>query len=148
IEPYCEPDRYNGRVGRGYRISSLYFDSPDLAFFRAKERSHHDRVKLRARVYDDVGPVNLEIKRKRGDVVWKQRAAVPRECWVDSAQGFSPRPLDHAKQEAALQRFANLFTQFACEPKLMVEYEREAYASRTGEYARVTFDRHIRAYAT
>lgn len=148
IAPYCDPDPYNGRTGRGYTISSLYFDSPDLAFFRAKERSDHDRLKLRARVYDATGPVHLEIKRKRGDVVWKQRAAVPRASWVESAQGFSPEPLPDPKQEAALQRFAALFAQFCAEPKLMVEYEREAYASRTGEYARITFDRHIRAHPT
>jgi hypothetical protein len=148
IAPHCTADPYNGRAGRGYHISSLYFDSPDLAFFRAKERSHHDRVKLRARIYDDVGPVNLEVKRKRGDVVWKQRAAVPREGWIDAARGFSATPARDRRQAEALERFARLFAEYCVEPRLMVEYEREAYASVTGEYARVTFDRHVRSYAT
>jgi hypothetical protein len=148
IEPHCAPDAYNGSSGRGYPIASLYFDSTDLAFFRAKEHGHHDRFKLRARTYGPTGNVNLEVKRKRGDVVWKQRAGVPRECWIDAANGFSPVAMKDARQEEALERFATLLTQYQAEPKLMVEYEREAYASRTGEYARVTFDRHVQVYAT
>ena len=92
--------------------------------------------------------MNLEIKRKRGDVVWKQRAAVPPEHWIDAAGGFCPVALKDARQAEALERFATLLAQYGGEPKLMVEYQREAYAASTGEYARVTFDRHIQAYAT
>jgi hypothetical protein len=148
IEPHCEADSHNGRSGRGYPISSLYFDSHDLAFFRAKERSHHDRFKLRARTYQVGGQVNLEIKRKRGDVVWKQRAAVSPDHWIDAAKGFAPGPLKDKRQDEALERFACMLAQYGAEPKLVVEYDREAYAARTGEYARVTFDRHVRVHAT
>jgi hypothetical protein len=148
VELHCEPDAHNGLTGRGYPISSLYFDSPNLAFFRAKEHGHHDRFKLRARTYGRGGLVNLETKRKRGDVVWKQRAAVRPEHWVDAANGFCPVRLKDARQEEALERFATLFAQYSCEPKLMVEYQREAWAARTGEYARVTFDRHVQSYPT
>ncbi len=148
VEAHCDPDPYNGDDGQGYPIFSLYFDSPDLAFFRAKENGHHDRFKLRARTYGPTGAVNLEVKRKRGDVVWKQRAAVPREHWKDAAAGFCPVPMANPRQEEALERFATLMAQYAAEPKLMVEYHREAYAARTGEYARVTFDRHVQVYAT
>ncbi len=148
IAPFCEPDPYNGSFGRGYYIGSLYFDSPDLAFYRAKERRDQDRLKLRARVYDDTGHVSLEIKRKRGDVVWKQRALVTREGFMDAAQGFGRTVSGSARQEEVLERFAHTFAQFGAEPKLMVEYEREAYASQMDAYARVTFDRAITAYAT
>jgi hypothetical protein len=148
VELHCDPDDHNGLHGRGYPISSLYFDGPDLVFFRAKEHGHHDRFKLRARTYGHGGPVNLEIKRKRGDVVWKQRAAVAPEHWIDAANGFAPAKLKDARQDEALERFATLLVQYSAEPKLMVEYAREAYAARTGEYARVTFDRHVQSYAT
>ncbi len=148
VLPFCDPDPYNGRFGRGYYIGSLYFDSPDFAFYRAKERRDHDRLKLRARVYDEAGPVSLEIKRKRGDVIWKQRAAVPREVFMDSALGYGPTVSGSPRQEQVLERFAGTLAKYGAEPKLMVEYEREAYASRMDAYARVTFDRKVTVYPT
>ncbi len=146
IAPFCEPDPYNGTRGSGYYIGSLYFDSPDLAFYRAKERRDQDRLKLRARVYDQTGDVSLEIKRKRGDVVWKQRVRVPRASWAEAAQGFGHSSAGTRWQEDVLERFAHTFAQFGAEPKVMVEYEREAYASELDAYARVTFDRNVTAY--
>jgi hypothetical protein len=143
IVPYCEPDSFNPAGGGGYTIRSLYLDSPSLYCFRAKERGDHDRFKLRARVYDALGPVHLEVKRKRGDVVWKERAAVPRDLWVDSAQGFSGK----TRSPRALTRFARLVADLGAEPRMMVDYEREAFASRYDGYARVTFDRRLLACA-
>jgi hypothetical protein len=145
IVPHCDPDLFNGTVGRGYSIRSLYLDSPGLYCFRAKERGDHDRFKLRARVYDPHGQVHLEIKRKRGDVVWKERAAIPRERWAEAAQGWRTPP---TKSPRALERFARLLTSLGAEPRMMVDYEREAYASHHDSYARVTFDRHVMAAAT
>jgi len=142
ISPYCLADEHNQQTGGGYSIRSLYLDSPSLACFRAKERSDPDRVKLRARVYDAAGPVSLEIKRKRGDVVWKERASVPRKDWAEYAQGFGPE-LKRGAQ--ALERFTRLAAELAAEPKVLIDYEREAYASSYDGYARVTFDRKIRS---
>jgi len=141
ILPYCEADPFNGTCGRGYRIRSLYFDSPSLVCFRAKERGDSDRFKLRARVYDATGSVSLEVKRKRGDVVWKARSAVPRDIWAEAAQGWV---VPKVKNPRALERFARLFAEFGAEPKIIVDYQREAYASREDGYARVTFDRNVR----
>jgi VTC domain len=145
ILPYCDRDAYNGTCGRGYKIRSLYFDSPSLACFRAKERGDGDRFKLRARVYDARGAVSLEVKRKRGDVVWKARSAVPRDIWAEAAQGWV---VPKVKNPRALERFARLFAEIGAEPKIMVDYEREAFASRVDGYARVTFDRNVRYCAT
>lgn len=147
IAAYTEPDRYNAGHGRGYRITSLYFDSPSLAFYRAKERGDTDRLKLRARVYDLDGPVSLEIKRKRGDVVWKRRAQVDPGAWHDAAQGFFDEGKYGDRQRQALENFAQLYAQFACEPKLLVSYEREAFSSPVDHYARVTFDRRVQCHS-
>jgi hypothetical protein len=141
VLPYCDGDSFNGTCGRGYKIRSLYFDSPSLVCFRAKERGDGDRFKLRARVYDSTGPVSLEVKRKRGDVVWKARSAVPRDIWVDAAQGWV---VPKVKNPRALDRFARLFAEIAAEPKILVDYEREAFSSREDGYARVTFDRNVK----
>src|SRR3954447_17467769 len=143
--PYCQPDKFNRGVGLGYTIRSLYLDSATLACFRAKERSDHDRLKLRARVYDEYGAVHLEIKRKRGDVVWKERASVPRDQWAEAAQGWGGVDGRHG---AAQDRFARLVAELGAEPKVLIDYEREAFASWADSYARVTFDRRITAIMT
>jgi hypothetical protein len=148
ILPFCVPDKHNGRFGRGYWISSLYFDSPRLAFFRANERADGDRFKLRARIYELGGDVHLEIKRKRGDVVRKERVIVSDSDWVDATQGFGRPRYEGPKQERTLGSFAQLLAQYGAEPKVVVEYEREAYVSPRGEYARVSFDRRVSYFST
>jgi len=148
IQPFCVPDEHNGRMGRGYWISSLYFDSPRLAFFHANERADPDRFKLRARVYEPGGDVHLEIKRKRGDVVRKDRVIVENADWVDATRGFGRPRYEGASQERVLASFAQLLAQYGAEPRMVIEYEREAYASPRGEYARVSFDRRVSYFLT
>jgi hypothetical protein len=148
VAAFCTPDKHNGRRGRGYWISSLYFDSPTLSFFRANEREDGDRFKLRARIYQPGGDVHLEIKRKRGDVVRKDRVIVADDGWADAACGFG-RPLHgSASQERKLTSFAQLVAQYGAEPRMVVEYEREAYGSPDAEYARVSFDRKVAYFPT
>jgi hypothetical protein len=148
ILPFCVPDPHNGRFGRGYWISSLYFDSPRLACFRANERADGDRFKLRARIYELGGDVHLEIKRKRGDVVRKSRVIVRDTDWVDATHGFGRPRYEGPKQERTLESFAQLLAQYGAEPQVIIEYEREAYISPRGEYARVSFDRKISYFST
>ncbi len=148
IVPFCVPDPHNGRLGHGYWISSLYFDSPRLTFFRANERADGDRFKLRARIYELGGDVHLEIKRNRGDVVRKDRVIVAHAEWVDATHGFGRPLFDKPSQVRTLGSFAQLLAQYGAEPQVIVEYEREAYASPRGEYARVSFDRRISYFPT
>ncbi len=145
VAPYCRPDKHNGLAGLGYPITSLYFDTPTLMFHRTKLRGDPDRMKLRARVYDQTGPVHLEIKRKNVDVVHKTRVAVARDGWERAVAGYG-QPLQEGPQgREHLDAFAHLAAQSGAEPQLLVYYEREAYASDVDHYARVTFDRNIRA---
>jgi hypothetical protein len=148
ILPFCAPDEHNGRSGRGYWISSLYFDSPRLAFFRANERADPDRFKLRARIYKPGGDVHLEIKRKRGDIVRKDRVVVAESGWVDATNGFGTPRYEGQSQERTLSSFAQLLAQYGAEPKMVIEYEREAYVSPSAEYARVSFDRKVSYFLT
>lgn len=137
----CEADK---AAGGGYPVTSLYFDSPGMAFHLAKLRNAPDRFKLRARVYGASSPVFLEVKRKVGDVVIKRRVVVAREGWADSAVGFG-EPLDGtARSRELLEQFAVLLARTGAEPRLLVDYVREAYASSVDRYARVTFDRVLR----
>lgn len=146
ILPYCEPDRTEGDGhGCGYGVLSLYFDTPTLAFHRARLDDDEERLKLRVRRYDGGGATFLEIKRKRGAIIVKRRAAVAPEDWplaVDARAG----PLQpSAVAEQTIQSFATLRARTGAEPRLLVHYLREAYASTVDRYARVTFDRAMRA---
>lgn len=134
IEPWCVPDAYNGP--RGYMISSLYLDSPTLEFHRARLRNDRDRLKLRIRTYESTGPAQLEIKRKVGKIIAKERTAVARDALL----------VENGDDEIA-DLFHTLRHRTGAEPRLTVRYLREAWTSRVDSYARVTFDRNILAAA-
>jgi hypothetical protein len=50
----------------GYRVCSLYLDTPDLALYRRTTEGIKNRYKLRIRFYDDAreSPAFLEIKKR------------------------------------------------------------------------------------
>lgn len=145
IAPYCVSDSHNDiqTNGRrpGYPISSLYLDSPGLAFHRAKERGDSERLKLRVRTYEGSPIASLELKRRVSEVIDKTRVVVERDQAERAAQGM----VDPEDPEARrfLMRFARIAAESGAEPTLHVRYEREAYISTVDDYARVTFDRRI-----
>jgi hypothetical protein len=70
---------------------------------------------------------------------------VARAAWADAALGLG-QPLDgSARSQRTLDDFAALRARTYAEPRLLVHYVREAYASVVDGYARVTFDRDLRA---
>ncbi len=144
LSTVCHPDRFAGPTGR-YRVRSLYFDTLDRQLFWANQREARDRFKVRARSYPGrEGPVFLEVKRRVGDVIVKSRAAVPEASWRDAAKGrglelVAPHALPHA------EAFALRVERHHLEPALLVDYEREPFTSEVDGYARVTFDRDVRA---
>jgi hypothetical protein len=143
VDGTCLPDKFTKKAGLGYPLTSLYFDTASLAFHGARLRNDPDRFKLRARVYDDVGPVQLEVKRKVGEVIHKTRVAVARDGWAEAARGHG-RPLeDGPRNRKFLSSFAHLLAQSGAEPSLLVHYDREAFVSTVDKYARVTFDRRV-----
>ncbi len=138
--PWCVPDRHNPSGGGGYPISSLYLDSPGLEFHKARARGDADRIKLRIRTYGAAQDAHLEIKRKVGKIVHKHRVAVPRVQAADIARG-------RGGTGEAVERFQLLAGRYGAIPKVTVFYEREAWVSTVDDYARITFDRRIRARA-
>ena len=150
IAPYCQPDKHSQLPARdrggnaGYEISSLYLDTPGLAFHRAKERGDPDRIKLRVRTYSPTSTATLEIKRRRSDIIDKTRGVVDRWLVERAASGM----LDEASSSPFFQDFASVVATSGASPRLTVRYEREAYESIVDEYARVTFDRRIRTVPT
>ena len=75
------PDTHDG--ARGYRIVSLYYDSPGLDFFWAKTDGIKFRRKLRLRLYPDQSDIErttrgmVEIKQRINRTVQKRRLELP-----------------------------------------------------------------------
>ena len=91
---YCVPDLIAADIlgaARGHlvaeplapgphqRVTSLYFDTPDLTFLRWHRERAGDRYKVRIRRYGELPAATLyaELKSKSGSVVRKERDAFP-----------------------------------------------------------------------
>jgi hypothetical protein len=146
LSTVCQPDRFAAPTGR-YRVRSLYFDTLDRQLFWANQREARDRFKVRVRNYPGrEGPVFLEVKRRVGDVIVKSRASVPAASWREVARGRGLEEVPaYARPHA--EAFALRVERHHLEPALLVDYEREPFTSQVDGYARVTFDRDVRAQA-
>jgi len=134
IQAYCSPDPLGAD---GYTIHSLYYDTVDLAFFRANKLKQQWRHKPRVRIYDTnaTGPVYLEVKSKEGDIVSKVRQRIEPARWPSVLD--APGPLHD-------QGFCELVRRTGAVPTLHVRYHRTAWVSDVDVYGRVTFDRRLR----
>lgn len=138
----CRLDEH-AKAGGSYAIRSLYLDTDRYQLYWANEREQRDRFKARIRTYPGKpAPIFFEVKRRVGDVIVKTRAAVPEPLWkqafADPAKVSLP---PHAKK--GLERFYMLAQTYHLRPRVLVEYDREAYVSVVDNYARLTFDRRV-----
>jgi SPX domain protein involved in polyphosphate accumulation len=146
----CKLDKHAGE-SRSYTIRSLYFDTDRYHLYWANEREQRDRFKVRARTYPGkAAPVFLEVKRRVGDVILKTRAALPEDLWREALSSTPGAALARIEEAARIKkgglgalRIAELVHTYHLAPRLLVEYDREAYESVLDNYARLTFDRRI-----
>jgi hypothetical protein len=153
VRSYLEADEHaEGKPNFSYAIHSLYLDSERLSFFWHTVSGNKNRFKLRLRFYDDApdSPVFFEIKRREGDVIRKQRAAVRRDAVAGLLVGQLPHAGDlfraDAKSEANLREFCRLMQPFNARPTARVSYWREAWVSPDNDDLRITLDREIRCW--
>lgn len=62
--------------GDGYRLCSLYFDTPELQALQANADGDYFHLKFRVRAYAEGDELYYEIKYKLGDVIFKRRRAL------------------------------------------------------------------------
>ncbi len=120
---------------RGCDYHSTYFDTDDLALYRAAVQGRRERYKVRSRSYGDAGPCFLEVKAKgpRGANV-KSRIDYCRA----RRSGITPDGYDFVEQATGDHGLAS-----ELRPVMDTEYTRSTLidpAART----RLTFDRHLR----
>jgi hypothetical protein len=144
LDELARPDDHGGT--RGYRVASLYYDSPGLDFYWAKIEGIRFRRKLRLRVYPDEGgrPPEaglVEIKQRMNRTVQKRRLFLPLDEAARLCAGELPaRPLDDADHQVASE-VCYLVQAMHLQPTCITSYRRVAYVGgRYDQGLRVTLD--------
>lgn len=143
LDPYCED-----LPQFCYQVRSIYLDTPRDRFYFEKLDGHRNRKKLRIRVYNEQGSsafAFLEIKRKRDDGVYKERARVA----LDQIEGLLnggdfPAP-QAGPRSVPVSKFVYLVKTLNLTPRVLITYDREAYFGKDDDDVRVTFDLHPRS---
>lgn len=142
----------------GYQVCSVYVDSSNAILCGQTLKGHRNRFKLRVRIYDDnpEHPAFVEIKRRDGHVVKKQRAMVDRQAatqilagerraYLPLAEGSFGNANPFRKEWLALNEFRRLQDAIGGIGTTYVSYVRDAYVSPDGMEWRATFDRSLKA---
>lgn len=141
LQTIMEPDLYAKENGE-YYIRSLYFDSVDNTDYYTKLAGIENRKKVRLRIYDlDTDKVKLEVKNRFNTSMSKESLTISREEAVKMI-GTDASFLDKYSEKPAI-RVKNYMINHLYSPKVIVDYEREAFVDN-GLGVRVTFDKNIR----
>lgn len=143
ISKLLEPDSNNEE--NGYRVLSLYYDSPDLVWFWDKVEGERIRTKMRLRIYPKNGLENVqsgyvELKLKTGHLVHKKRIHLEIEQAIGLCRG---NQADTVRDSDKLfcEEIEALVSTLSLRPTAITSYRRIAYTSgETHQRLRVTFD--------
>lgn len=134
----------NMKQGKDYYIRSLYFDTPENKDYYNKLIGVPQRKKIRLRIYDtSADKVKLEMKNKDNDYSIKETMSISRKDAKMLLSG-DYHVLAEYDNEVSGKAYFNLRT-YAYTPKVLVDYEREAYLLPV-DNIRLTFDKRVRAF--
>jgi len=147
LRHFMVPDEHADDDG-SYRVTSLYYDSPDLHFYRAKLDGLRYRRKLRVRVYPGVAAVDetttafVEIKQRMNQTVQKRRIVLPLGAALEHCAGHVDGVAGgDAADVAAGSEIQYMVRALRLRPSCLVSYRRRAYVgSRYERGMRLTFD--------
>lgn len=141
LEQALLQDTHNGI--HGYRIRSLYFDTPYDRDFFEKQYGTELRRKVRLRIYDtEQNFAMLEMKQKQGSQQLKRSLKISREDALRIIKG-DLSPLLSYEEPFAAEMYA--FMQIhSYRPVTIVEYRRKAFIAKENKI-RITFDNQITA---
>lgn len=148
LAKFTDYDAFSGP--QGYRISSLYYDSPDLDFFWDKVEGIKYRRKVRLRIYPGEDPTRVntgmvEIKQRINRTVQKRRIKLP----LDQAYQLCENQLDISEFEGIDRLVASEVSYLASakhlQPTCIIDYHRVAFVGRKyNPDLRITFDTQLR----
>ncbi len=126
---------------QGYRIKSLYFDTPDNRDLNEKLSGYICRKKIRLRIYDEAAKqAKLEVKYKRNQQIDKRSALLPRTIALRVQDGDYSALLEANQPD--LPGFYGMLAGEGYRPVVIVEYWREAFTYPAFNI-RITLDRHL-----
>jgi hypothetical protein len=139
---FMRPDRHsNGE--RGYEVTSLYVDTPELVHYHDVISGELKRVKFRLRKYCWSNTyVTLEAKHKLNRLTWKDRVQLKQTEALDIVS----RPWEHWERHE-LAAFTPSFVRQRHVPTVTVAYRRIALEELLRDDFRVTLDFDMRAGA-
>lgn len=130
-------------------IQSLYYDTPDFLLARRSIEKPLYKEKLRLRSYGPATPdsdVFIEIKKKYEGIVYKRRIGMKLSEAVNYLSGekysFSPAGPQDKQIFNEIDYFLKYYKEL--KPRIMLQYERDAYYSQDCPTFRITFDDNIR----
>jgi SPX domain protein involved in polyphosphate accumulation len=128
-----------------YLVRSLYFDTDDFQNYQEKMNGNCDRVKLRLRTYSTEISNDLKLR-----VEFKVRRGVLTEkyvTWVDYLAYREFMENGHWKDvsNTVLAEFERLCDVKAWRPKVLIEYRREGFVTRSKGDLRLTFDHKVKS---
>lgn len=153
---FAKPDAFAKRNCEDlmqYQVRSIYFDTPDLRFYKEKWDGIEFRRKFRIRGYDTYSPDNkvvFEIKRKIGNRIRKHRAFTYYRDLNDllATGNVEKYVIKDGKIKDPVSELSRYFYHLKKDqiiPTVLVVYEREAYHGKIDHGARITLDKNIRS---
>ncbi len=153
ISPFCKFDDY-ALKNRGYRVSSLYFDSDNLHSYFEKIDGERLRRKLRIRAYPGSGSENcfIEIKQKNVNNVVKRRLGLPiAQAYSALANPDTESDFFQGLKEYDRQVLSEVWYMaelYGLKPKIVVSYMRMPFEGAFERRFRLTFDSNLQCRKT
>ena len=133
----------NTKENNGYLVSSLYFESYDDRNLDEKLDGILSRRKYRIRIYNkDFSLIKLENKIKENNTISKISSIITKE---DSYHLYNLNFKKIINRSKTLNGMISYLDAFKYKPKVIVEYEREAYFLPYNNI-RITFDKNLSTY--
>jgi len=146
LVPFIQLDPFTRATPQNrYLVRSLYFDTPDYQAYYEKISGDCDRVKFRIRTYAETiesnPAIRVELKVRKGVLMEKY------SCFVTTSQyqEFMNKWHWTSENNPVLDEFGRNLHLKHLQPKILVEYYREGFQSRSMEDLRITFDHKVRS---
>lgn len=143
---FMRPDVHAGAEG-SYLVRSLYFDTPDYLAYHEKLSGMAARNKLRIRTYGDASDpdtvVRLEVKARYLSFIKKLTMDLSQQEYGAVELALRRRTLASASlvdHKSPIKEFFRLQRQYNMEPKILIQYRRQALERRELYRVRVNFD--------
>ncbi len=143
---YMEKDEFTKKAnGKGYLVRSLYYDTDDYHSYHDKMAGNNERVKLRIRSYSekpgDENVIRVELKKRKRNLVVKRGTII--KYW-EYRKFMRCRHWDN-EGDQILSEFENHLHSKLYNPKIIIEYQREAYRTKVKDDLRITFDHKVKS---